>query len=118
MSTTFLLQGFEYKKALQDLEAKKEALHIKYHLPISTYTLDAILKKYEKIDIHQTKLRKDLAFFSRTPVQRFESLRFDGKIYEITARSDQNLDSYFKKRFSILSTRFQKNLYKAKLTHE
>ena len=118
ISITFLLQGFEYKKALQTLEAKKETLHTKYHLPTSSYALDAILKKYKKIDAHQTKLRKDLAFFSRAPVQRFESLQYDGKVYDITARSDKNLDSYFKKRFTILSSRFQKNIYTAKLTHE
>lgn len=118
IGASFFIQGFAYKKELSSIQKQKTALAQRYNLPSSTYALDAILQKYEKIESEQKRLRKDLEFFSDTPARKFLQLGFDAKQYEVAIQSQKSLDDYFKKRFTILSSQFKNGIYKAKLVHK
>ncbi len=116
----FLTQGFIYKNTVSDIENKKIALTKKYNLPSTSFQLNAIYNtlkiKYQKIKL----LKKDLEFFSKTPLSKndkFIKLSFDSNFYDIIVQINKNLDFYFKKRFNVIST-FANKKYKAKLSHE
>ena len=112
------IQGFSYKQALHKLELNKKNLHAKYHLPLTTLQLDAILQRYQHIDDIQKMIKKDLEFFSNTPVKKFLSLDFDGKVYHVAIKTEKSLDSYFKKKFKIIQSYIKNGIYKVKLAHE
>ncbi len=117
----YFLSGFiNYKKVSLKLKQKQNELS-KYHLPLTQIQLNAIYSKLKKIDSLQQIIRKDLEFFSKTPLNKNEEykiLSFENKFYYIKIKTSKNLHNFFSKRFIIKSEEFNKTSYQTKLTHE
>ena len=119
INSFFILGIISYKKEIKNIENKKNDL-AKYNLPLTSFQLNAIYENLKEMDNKQMLIRKDLEFFSRTPLKKneeYKKLSFNGKIYEIEINTSHNLDNYFAKRFKINSD-FKNNIYKAVLSHE
>lgn len=118
INAAFLLNYIKNSNTLKQIEAKKENLIKKYRLPATTFQLDSILNSLKKEDIKQSKIRKDLEFITKTPLQngeKFLDLSYDKNRFNIEIKTKRNLDNYFKKRFKVNST--LNSTYKAQL-HE
>ena len=117
----YFLSGFiNYKQEAFKLQKQKESLK-KYGLPLTLIQLKAIYSNLKKTDLIQQMIRKDLEYFSKTPLKKNEEylfLGFNKKIYKVNIKTSQNLHGYFSKRFIIKSEKFNKNSYKADLSHE
>jgi hypothetical protein len=115
----FLIGTISYKKELSLIREKKTALR-KYNLPLTTFQLNAIYNNLKQVDKNQKILRKNLEFFSKTPLKKNEEyikLSFN-KNYYVKIKTSKNLDNFFKKHFSIIESSFNKNIYTAKLANE
>ncbi len=112
----FLIENIKINNSIKTIENDKQKLIQKYNLPPTTFQLNSIyndlITKYSK----QKTIKKDLEFFSTTPIKKFTKLSFDGKKYMVIIQTDKNLNSYFSKRFKILS--YSLNPYKAVLKDE
>ena len=118
---SFFIAGIiGYKKELNKLNEKEQSLQ-KYNLPLTSFQLDAIYSNLKTVDNKQKLIRKDLEFFSRTPLNKneeYKKLIFSDDDYIVEINTTKNLTGYFSKRFNIKSSEFNKNLYKAVLGHE
>ena len=119
INSFFVIGTITYKKELNILQNKKEQLS-KYNLPLTSFQLDAIYDNLKQIDKKQNLIRKDLEFFSFTPLKKNEEylkLSFD-EFYKVKIKTSKNLNNYFSKRFYIKSSEFNNKIYKAVLSHE
>ena len=110
---------FSYKKELKNIELKKEELK-KYHLPLTTFQLNSIYSNLKEIDLTQKKLKKDLEFISKTPLNSnefFKKISFD-KIFEVEIKTNRSFDNYFSRHFKIISSKLENKTYYAKLSDE
>jgi len=72
-----ILFGFEYiatNVQVEDLEQKRVTIFEKYHLKSTTFQNKSLLKKYEKIDKKQTKIREVIAKVSSIKLQKGDFL--------------------------------------------
>jgi hypothetical protein len=101
------------------IEKKREELS-KYNLPLTSFQLNAIYENLKKIDLKQKRLRKDLEFFSNTPLNKNEEyIKLSlNKNYYVKIKTSSNLDRYFKRRFNIIESSFKNKIYSAKLSNE
>ena len=112
----FLLGYIQNKTAIDKLEKHKIDLTKQYNLPSTTFQLKSILNSLKKEDKKQVKLRKNLEFITKTPLQKgekFLTLSYD-KYFNIEIKTDRNLDKYFSKRFKVSSS-LKNHIYKASL---
>ena len=119
INSFFVIGTITYKKELNILQNKKEQLS-KYNLPLTSFQLNAIYDNLKQIDTKQNLIRKDLEFFSLTPLKKNEEylkLSFD-EFYKVKIKTSKNLNNYFSKRFYIKSSEFNNKIYKAVLSHE
>ena len=118
---SFFIAGIiSYNKELTNIADKKESLQ-KYNLPLTSFQLDAIYGNLKTIDNKQKTIRKNLEFFSRTPLNKNEEytkLQFNNNVYMLEINTSKNLDNYFKNRFNIKSSQFNNKIYKAVLSYE
>jgi len=119
INSYFIIGIISYKKEFSILQQKKEKLK-KYNLPLTTFQLDAIYANLKEIDNKQKLIRKNLEFFSKTPLKKNEkyiTLSFN-KYYKVEINTSRNLDSFFSQRFNIKNSQVNKNIYKAVLSNE
>ena len=115
-STTLILQTYSYKTQKIDFNTLK-----KYNLPLTKIQLNSILKNLKTIDYNNLLLKKDLKFFTNTPLnknEKFISLEKTNNSFIVIIKTNKNLNSYFKQRFKIKHFSLTNNIYKAELTHE
>ena len=120
LNAFFIIGIIGYKKEFNKLKEKERSLQ-KYNLPLTSFQLDAIYSNLKTVDNKQKLIRKDLEFFSRTPLNKneeYKKLKFNNDSYSVEINTSKNLTDYFSKRFIIKSSEFNKNLYKAVLGHE
>jgi preprotein translocase subunit YajC len=115
----FLIGTFSYKKDLALIEKKQKELS-KYNLPLTSFQLNAIYENLKEIDVRQKRLRKDLEFFSHTPLKLNEEyIKLSlNKDYYVKIKTSSNLDNYFKKRFRIIESSLKNKIYSAKFSYE
>jgi len=120
LNVYFIAGIINYKNEMNKLAHKKEELK-KYNLPLTLIQLNAIYSKLKKTDLSQQRIRKDLEFFSKTPLkpnEEYRLLALKNGIYKVNIKTSQNLHGFFSKRFEIKSEEFNKTFYKAELSHE
>ena len=116
----FILGFINYKQEYNKLIQKKESLK-KYNLPLTLIQLNSIYSTIKKINQTQQIIRKDLEFFSKTPLNKneeYNKLSLNNGVYTVKIKTSRNMHSYFAKRFLIKSEEFNKREYKARLSHE
>lgn len=115
----FVIGAFSYKKELNLIEEKKSSL-LKYNLPLTTFQLDAIYANLKEIDNKQKKIKKTLEIISHTPLDKNEEyIKLSlNKYYFAKIKTSKNLDSYFKRYFSVLNSRFENKIYSVKFANE
>jgi len=108
---------YTYKKELSNIKAKKEQLS-KYNLPLTNIQLDSILLDLKLTQKNNIKLKKDLKFFSRIPLNKGEKvILLEKKLngYKIKISTKRDLLSYFQKRFKIKSSNLANSIYEVEL---
>jgi len=118
LNAGLLLNYFYNKKALKNLQTKKDQIIKKYSLPKTTFQLDSILNSLKNEDSKQKKIRKNLEYITKTPLkqnEKFLSLSYSNGSYSVEVKTSRDLDNYFKKRFKVSS--IKNKTYKAAL-HE
>jgi len=110
----FFIQGFAYKKELENIKLKQHQLFENSNLPKTTFQLQSILNnlksKYQNIQ----KIKKDLEILTQTPLKKdeyFLKIKFN-KDFEIEIKTNRSFDFYFKKFFNVNST-IKNGIYKA-----
>ena len=118
---SFFITGIiSYKKEAEKLNIKEQSLQ-KYNLPLTSFQLDAIYENLKEIDNKEKLIRKDLEFFSHTPLNKneeYQKLEYNNNVYIVEINTSKNLDNFFKRRFNIKSSEFNNKIYKAVLSHE
>jgi len=75
LSASFLIEYAVYKKAIKEMESKKESIIVKYHLPRTSIQLNSIktslLSTYKK----QKKIRDFIDFISELRIEKNEFLK-------------------------------------------
>ena len=113
-----IINIISYKSTYNQLTQKQDNLK-KYNLPLTNIQLDSILDNLKNKEYNIILLKKDLEFFSKTPLKgKFISLEKDNNSYKVEIKTTKNLNNYFKQRFNIKSFSFESNIYKAELSHE
>lgn len=118
LSILFIINGFEYKNISSKLNTQKNTLLSKYNLPNTSFEIDSILLNLENIDKSQSKIRKDIEFFSNIPLNKNDKvilLEKQKSGYVIHIQTNHNYDNYFSKKFKILNSSLKQNIYKAQL---
>jgi hypothetical protein len=115
----FVIGAVFYKKELNLIEEKKSSLS-KYNLPLTTFQLDAIYANLKEIDNKQKKIKKTLEIISHTPLDKNEEyIKLSlNKYYSANIKTSKNLDSYFKRYFSVLNSKFENKIYSVKFANE
>jgi len=72
----FSFYGFFLKKDIAALKEQREALFIRYHLPKTSFELRNILGSLEKEHKRQLRLRKEIAAFTKIPLQKGEYMQY------------------------------------------
>lgn len=118
LNSALLIKAYSNNLEAKKLSLKTENFLKKHNLPPTSFQLNSILNDLKTKVKKQEKIKKDLEFFSKTPLKKeeyYQRLSFDSKNYYVKIHTSKNLDFYFKKHFKILSSNFSKNTYKAKL---
>jgi hypothetical protein len=119
MNFIFIAGLIRNKSAVNELEKQKETLVKKNTLPKTTFQLKSILENLKSENAKQIKIRKNLEFITKTPLQKgekFTQLAYD-KNFHIEIKTKRNLDRYFSKRFKVTSS-LKNSIYKAELYDE
>ncbi len=111
-----LIQTYNYKNEIKNIENEKIKILKKYHLPKTTFQLDSIYSSLIDKFVKQRKIKKDLEFISNTPIKKFVLLNYENNKYTIEINTTKNLNNYFSKRFKIIS--YSLNPYKVVLEDE
>ena len=117
LNSAIILKIFSLKKELTSIQNQKDKILSEYKLPKTSFELNSILQNLKTEYQKQVKIKKDLEFITKTPLNKgdfFQKLSFD-KTYEVVIKTSKNLDGYFKKRFEILNSSYQNGIYKASM---
>jgi len=112
----FFIQGFAYKKELENIKIKQHKLFENSNLPKTTFQLKAILNNLQSKYKNIQKIKKDLEILTQTPLKKdeyFLKIKFN-KDFEIEIKTNRSFDFYFKKFFNVNST-IKNGIYKAVL---
>jgi hypothetical protein len=118
---SFFVTGYLYDKYSAEIQKQKTALLNKYNLPSTSYQLSSIYESMAEMDLKQKNIKKDLEYFTNTPLKKneyYDFLAFDSNAYDVIIKSNKSFDTYFKKEFKIINSSFKNNKYIAKLEHE
>jgi hypothetical protein len=120
-NVSFFAAGFMYKNYNSELEAQKTGYAEKHGLPSTSYQLNSIYDTLVSLDARQKRIKKDLEYFSSTPLKKgeyYNRLSYASDVYTLDVKTQKNLDNYFKKEFKIISSSYKNKKYTAKLGHE
>jgi hypothetical protein len=115
------IKTFMYKRQISLNQTVIGEYASKYGLPVTSYQLRSIKETLAETDKKQKQIRKDLEFFSATPLGAddvYRKLLFDSHNYELVINTGKNFNGYFSKRFKLLNSYLKNGQYYAKLAHE